>query len=79
MFAWLVLRGLNLYHVLNAIHIKSIYLRVGIAIICFGIAIELIQQLIPDRGADIYDVIANTLGILAAQLLFYFTHKKSNA
>jgi VanZ family protein len=77
MFAWLVLRGLNLFHVLHASNIRSIYARVGAATIGFGIAIELIQQLIPDRGADMYDVLANTLGILAAQFLFYFTHKKT--
>lgn len=77
MFAWLVLRGLNLFHVVNTLNIRSIYLRVGIATIGFGIAIELMQQLIPDRGADIYDVLANTLGILVAQLLFYLTHKKT--
>ena len=79
MFAWLVLRGLNMYHILQAGNVRSIYLRVGIATICFGIAIELIQQLIPDRGADIYDVLANTLGILSSQFIFYLTHKKTTA
>lgn len=68
-----------MYHVLQAANARAVYVGVGIATICFGIAIELIQQLIPDRGADIYDVIANTLGILSAQFLFYFTHKKTTA
>ena len=66
-----------MYHVLQMSNVRSIYVRVGIATICFGIAIELMQQLIPDRGADIYDVIANTLGILSAQFIFYLTHKKT--
>lgn len=64
-----------MYHVLQVSNARSVYVRVGIATICFGIAIELIQQLIPDRGADLYDVLANTLGILFAQFIFYFTHK----
>lgn len=77
MFAWLVLRGLNMYSILQAFNARSIYLRTGIATICFGIGIELMQQLIPDRGADVYDVVANTLGILSAQFIFYLTHKKT--
>ncbi len=79
MFAWLVLRGLYAYHAVKIQHIKATYLWVACATICFGISIELMQQFIPDRGADIYDVIANTVGILVAQAIFYFAHRTKTA
>ena len=79
MFAWLVLRGLYAYHAMKIQHLKATYVWVACATISFGIGIELVQQFIPDRGADIYDVIANTIGILTAQLIFYFTHRTKTA
>jgi VanZ family protein len=75
-FAWLVLRALYLSGHLTPENSFRIYILVASVTIVFGIAIELLQQLIPDRGADINDVIANTTGIILAQLIFYFTHRK---
>jgi VanZ family protein len=75
-FAWLVLRA---YYLLKEPDNKrkfNVYLFVGFATILFGVSIEGIQQFIPDRGADRYDVIANTVGIISAQILFYFVHQK---
>jgi VanZ family protein len=77
-FAWLVLRAYFLSGRLNNENKKHIYLFVGIATIVFGISIEGIQQFIPDRGADRYDIIANTFGIVLAQILFYLFHKKKH-
>lgn len=74
-FAWLVLRACFLSNEANG-NKASTYFKVGALTIVFGILIELMQQCIPDRGADIYDVIANTSGILLAQLVFYFIHRK---
>ena len=76
-FAWLVLRAYFLSDK-NSNNKTLIYLIVGISTILFGIAIEGIQQYIPDRGADRYDIIANTFGIIAAQIIFYFVHRKAS-
>jgi VanZ family protein len=75
-FAWLVLRAYFLSGKNNS-NKTRVYLIVGAATVLFGIAIEGMQQYIPDRGADRYDIIANTFGIIAAQLLFYFVHRKN--
>ena len=73
-FAWLVLRASFLSNKKNSTNATT-YVIVGVCTIVFGILIEFIQQFIPDRGCDIYDVIANTLGIVLAQVLFYFIHR----
>ncbi|WP_018341413.1 VanZ family protein [Cytophaga aurantiaca] len=73
-FAWLVLRAYFLSG--NNSNQTSVYLIVGVSTILFGIAIEGMQQYIPDRGTDRYDVIANTFGIVLAQFIFYFVHRK---
>lgn len=76
-FAWLVLRA---YFLSSKNHNgkTNVYFIVGIATILFGIAIEGMQQYIPDRGADRYDIIANTIGIIGAQIVFYFVHRKAS-
>ena len=44
-----------------------------------GIALELMQQFIPGRGTDIYDLLANTLGAVLGAVVFialtYVTHQ----
>ncbi len=75
-FAWLVLRAYYLSNRITKENKNRVYALVGIVTILFGISIEGIQQFIPDRGADRYDVIANTFGIISAQILFYLFHKK---
>jgi len=75
-FAWLVLRAYFLSHADRSNKSKRIvYTIVCISIILFGVSIEGMQQFIPDRGADIYDVLANSIGIIGAQILFYLFHK----
>lgn len=74
-FAWLVLRALFLSDKTTG-NKTTVYLLVGVSTILFGIAIEGMQQYIPDRGADRYDVIANTVGIVLAQVIFYFVHRR---
>jgi VanZ family protein len=75
-FAWLVLRAYFLSHIDRSNKSKLIvYAIVCVATILFGVSIEGMQQFIPDRGADIYDVLANSIGIFGAQILFYLFHK----
>ena len=53
-------------------------LRNMVALLTFGIVIELIQAYIPERGASIFDVFADLAGILVFQFLFsiYLFFKK---
>ncbi len=48
-------------------------LRLALAVVLFGIAIELLQGLTPNRQPDVFDALANTggllLGWLAARIL----------
>ena len=77
-FAWLSLRAYFLSNKLSTHKNNTlIYTIVCISNILFGISIEGMQQFIPDRGADIYDVLANSLGIVLAQVIFYLVHKKN--
>jgi len=77
-FAWLVLRAYFLSANNNTASKTNVYVIVGVATILFGIAIEGMQQYIPDRGADRYDIIANTVGIVASQVIFYFIYRKKS-
>lgn len=46
-------------------------------LVAYGIIIEVLQGTVTTyRKADIYDVFANTLGIFAAFLLYYFVKRK---
>jgi VanZ family protein len=77
-FAWLVLRAYFLSGIPNNFNKIKIYIWVACATILFGISIEGIQDFIPDRGADRYDVIANTFGIIVSQIVFYIIHRNKD-
>lgn len=44
--------------------------------IFFGLATEVIQQIIPGRNMDIYDGIADTLGVILGYYLYRSQHTK---
>jgi len=39
--------------------------RLALAVVLLGAAIELLQGLTPDRDPDVFDALANTLGVLS--------------
>lgn len=41
----------------------------------YGMAIELFQTLIPDRGLEFADMLANSLGVFAGWFVFYLIYK----
>jgi len=43
--------------------------------VAFGVCIEFIQRLIPGRSFSLYDMIANTIGVVIGYLLFQFLKK----
>lgn len=68
-FAGLCLYGLNRSK--DSVSVKA-WVYVGLFTIIWSISIEGMQSFIPDRGADLLDVIANIIGVLIAQSVFYF-------
>ncbi|MFN8416783.1 MAG: VanZ family protein [Cytophagaceae bacterium] len=68
-FAALCLYGLHKYK--ESVTFKE-WLFIGLFTIIWSVSIEGMQSLIPDRSADLYDVIANTVGVLIAQVVSYF-------
>ncbi len=54
----------------------SKYLRVFVSLICFGIILELIQHNInPNRMYELYDLLANCLGVIIGTLVALRLHK----
>lgn len=49
--------------------IKRLTIALTISIV-YGIALELLQQAVPGRMADIYDFIANTIGAVTGTIVF---------
>lgn len=41
----------------------------------YGLSIELVQTFIPDRGAELADIVANSLGVFIGWLAFYLIYK----
>jgi len=68
-FAGLCLYGMIKYK--DNVSVKE-WSLIGLFTIVWSISIEGMQSFIPDRSADLYDVIANTIGVVIAQVVFYF-------
>jgi len=67
--------GFLAYQSLKAIIDKTKIPEVLLTCILLGLLTEVLQQFIPGRGMDIYDGIADTLGVAIA----YFAYKKNTA
>ena len=56
---------------------KKIYIYIAITIFCYGVLIEVLQELLTkDRSADLLDVLANTFGIILATFVFFIYNKQ---
>lgn len=68
-FSVLVLAGYHLKGLLNAN--KTIYRNRSLTIcLVYGIVLEFLQQFVPGRMSDIYDLIANFTGALLGVIVF---------
>ncbi|GGZ74136.1 VanZ family protein [Algibacter mikhailovii] len=57
---------------------KSAFVSVIIFAILFGIIIEVLQHTMTDyRELDVYDILANTLGVMLASLILFFKNSFS--
>ena len=56
--------------------IKGLYIALTISIV-YGAGLEFLQQFIPGRMTDIYDLLANTLGAVIGTIVFITFNKIS--
>jgi len=63
------------YQALKALNNKEEITEVIIWSVLLGFLTEFLQQFIPDRNMDIYDALADTLGIFSA--FYYYKHQLS--
>jgi len=71
---FLLILGFSKQYTFLFIRYNAALLAIGISF-TYGLAIELIQTLIPDRGLEFADILANSLGVFAGWFVFYLIYK----
>lgn len=69
-FTFLLLKGFY-----KSPEVKNYFFLTAVISIGYGLMLELFQSLVPDRGVDLFDILANTLGSLAAMAIFPYIGK----
>ena len=69
-FTLLLLKGFYINH-----EIKNYFLLSAVISIGYGLVLELLQAVVPHRGVDMIDILANILGALAAMAIFPYIGK----
>ena len=66
------------YNYCRTVKLTHVILTSAISVIIYGIIIEVLQQVLTSyRTLDVYDVLANTLGVVFASLIITFRKKQS--
>nr|WP_321230626.1 VanZ family protein [uncultured Psychroserpens sp.] len=66
------------YNYCRTVKLTHVILISAISVIIYGIIIEVLQQVLTSyRTLDVYDVLANTLGVVFASLIITFRKKQS--
>lgn len=63
------------YQALKAVKTEKYFTEVIIWCVLLGFLTEVLQQFIPGRGMDIYDAIADTLGVATAFYVYKYLKK----
>lgn len=71
---FLLILGFSKQYTFLFIRYNAILLAMGLSFV-YGLGIELCQTLIPDRGLELADILANTLGVFAGWVAFYLIYK----
>lgn len=71
---FLLILGFSKQYTFLFIRFNAVSLAIGISF-TYGLLIELGQTLIPDRGLEFSDILANSLGVFAGWLVFYLIYK----
>ena len=73
----------SLYFSVNYFLLKSKIVNsylISLFLILYGIIIEVLQELITvSRHFDIYDIVANTSGVIVALMLFFYIKKRKTS
>lgn len=77
-FLTYLILGLSwLYAIKNPLHKISINYIIIFLIICYGIILEVLQDVLTTyRQADLFDIIANSAGVIFALILYNLMKKK---
>jgi len=68
--------GLIVYNYFEELNLKHVLLVSAISVIFYGIIIEILQQVMTSyRTLDMYDALANTLGVVFATIIIRFKEK----
>jgi VanZ family protein len=71
---FLLILGFSKQYTFLYFRYKAIPLAIGISIV-YGLAIEIGQTFIPERGLELSDILANSLGVFAGWFVFYLIYK----
>lgn len=66
--------GLSKQYSEGCYHFNIFYLTV-ISLISYGVFLEFIQEYIPDRTFELWDAVANALGVIFGRVVFYIVYK----
>lgn len=71
---FLLILGFSKQYTFLFIRYNAVLLAIGFSFV-YSLAIELFQTLIPDRGLEFGDILANSLGVLVGWFVFYLIYK----
>lgn len=70
----LAIVGSTKHKIAHSLRTNTIFYALG-SCISYGIMLELIQALIPDREFDLLDIVANISGVFVGAFVFYIIYK----
>lgn len=71
---FLLILGFSKQYTFLFIRYHAVLLAIGISFF-YSLVIELFQTMIPDRGLEFGDIVANSLGVFAGWFVFYLIYK----
>ncbi|MGM0580687.1 MAG: VanZ family protein [Bacteroidota bacterium] len=71
---FLLILGFSKQYTFLFFRYNSVLLAISISFL-YSLGIELFQTLIPDRGLELADILANSLGVFAGWFAFYLIYK----
>ncbi|HET8860764.1 VanZ family protein [Marivirga sp.] len=72
--SFLLILGFSKQYTFLFVRYNAVILSISISFM-YGLTIELVQTLIPERGLELSDIIANTVGVFAGWIVFYLIYK----
>jgi len=57
----------------------SLFVKIAVGVTCYGVIMEFVQKLTPDRDFDVWDMVADAFGAFIACILVNMYYKKFKA